>query len=263
MVSPTADRATGAPLLQGRRALVVGASGGLGSAIARALARHGCRVAAAGRSREKIAAALPGAHALALDLGDHGSIAGAVAQATEALGGLDLLVNAAGAVSGGRFEQTTPQQWRSSIEVKLLGTLEVIRAALPPLKASRGTVLTLTGLYGREPEAGQIISGAVNAALANCHKALATDLAPQGVRVLSLAIGGFLTERLRQIVSTQAQASGRSVDEQLLHAAQSQPVGRFGQPDELGEMVALLASPHCAYLTGTTLTIDGGAAHAA
>ncbi|HSV82822.1 MAG TPA: SDR family oxidoreductase, partial [Ramlibacter sp.] len=243
--------------------LVVGGSGGLGSAIARALARHGCRVAAAGRNREKLAAALPGACPVELDLGNHGSIAGAVADAARALDGLDLLVNAAGAVSGGRFEQTTPQQWRASLETKLLGTLEVIRAALPHLKATGGTVLTLTGSYGREPDAGQIISGAVNAALANCHKALATDLARDGVRVLSLAIGGFLTDRLLQIVSAHARDTGRTVNEQLRHAQQAHPLGRFGQPEELGEIVALLASPHCAYLTGTTLTIDGGAAHAA
>lgn len=219
-------------------------------------------MAVAGRHVETLAASVPGLHAVRLDLLDHASIACAVEQAADALGGLDLLVNAAGSVTGGRFEETSLAQWRQSIDIKLLGTLQVIRAALPHLKASHGTVLTLTGLYGKEPHAGQIISGAINAALANSHKALASDVARDGVRVLSLCIGGFLTDRLMQIVSSNAQHAGRTIDEQLQHEQQQLPLGRFGRPEELGDIVVMLASPQCTYLTGSTLTIDGGAAHA-
>lgn len=262
-MSTTAEASTTPhALLRGRRALVVGGGGGLGSAIARALAAQGCRVAVAGRKVETLAASVPELCAVRLDLLDHASIDRAVAQAADALGGLDLLVNAAGSVAGGRFEETSLAQWHQSINIKLLGTLEVIRAALPHLKASRGTVLTLSGLYGKEPSAGQIISGAINAALANSHKALASDVARDGVRVLNLCIGGFLTDRLMQIVSAHAKTAGRSVDEQLRHEEQQLPLGRFGRPEELADIVAMLASPQCAYLTGSTLTIDGGAAHA-
>lgn len=248
-------------LLRGRRALVVGGGGGLGSAIARSLAAQGCGVVVAGRHVASLSERMPGLRAVRLDLQDHASIAAGVDEAADALGGLDLLVNAAGSVAGGRFEETSLAQWHASINTKLLGTLEIIRAALPRLKASRGAVLTLTGLYGKEPSAGQIISGAINAALANSHKALAADVARDGVRVLSLCIGGFLTDRLMQIVSANARRAGRTVDEQLLQEQQLLPLGRFGTPQELGDIVALLASPHCAYLTGATLTIDGGAAH--
>lgn len=249
-------------LLRGRRALVVGGGGGLGSAIARALAEQEYRVAVAGRNVEALAASVPELRAVRLDLLDHASIDSAVEQAANALGGLDLLVNAAGSVAGGRFEETSLAQWRQSIDIKLLGTLQVIRAALPHLKASRGTVLTLTGLYGKEPHGGQIISGAINAALANGHKALASDVARDGVRVLSLCIGGFLTDRLMQIVSANAKNAGRSVEEQLQYEQRQLPLGRFGRPEELADIVVMLASPQCAYLTGSTLTIDGGAAHA-
>lgn len=262
MVDEVSAAPTPRGLLRGRRALVVGGGGGLGSAIARALVAQECRVAVAGRNIETLAAGVPDLPAVKLDLQDHALIAGAVGQAADALGGLDLLVNAAGSVAGGRFEETSLAQWRQSIDIKLLGTLQVIRAALPHLKASRGTVLTLTGLYGKEPAAGQIISGAINAALANSHKALASDLARDGVRVLSLCIGGFLTDRLTQIVSANARRAGRTIDEQLRHEQQQLPLGRYGRPEELADIVVMLASSQSAYLTGAILTIDGGAAHA-
>lgn len=260
--------ATSDLLLSGQRALVVG-GGGLGSAIAVALARQGCDVAVSGRGVDRLqelartieAAGTTRAVAVRMDLHEPASIAGAVNVASDALGGLDILINAAGQTVDGGFEQTRLADWRSSFEVKLFGTLEVIRAALPHLKRSRGTVLTLTGLYGREPNPEQIISGAINAALANSHKALAADVAADGVQVLSLCIGGFLTDRLREIVAAGARAQGRSFDEQLRLEQLRLPLGRFGQPQELGEIVALLAAPRCRYLTGVTVTIDGGAAH--
>ena len=259
-----------APLLRGQRALVVGASGGLGAAIAMTLARQGAALALAGRDQarlrddaQRIAAATGvltcAAH---IDLADATSIERGVAHAAEKLGGLTLLVNAAGKVANGRFEATTESDWRASIDVKLLGTLAVIRAALPALKTSRGVILTISGLYGREPSADQIISGAINAALANSHKALAADLGPHGVRVLTLCIGGFMTPRLRAIIEAAATHNGRSFDEELRRQQQALPTGRFGEPDELAELIAFLASPRCPYLNGTSLVIDGGACHA-
>ena len=257
-------------MLQGQRALVIGASGGLGAAIATTLARHGAALALAGRDRARLLSdarsigAETGVVTCAehIDLADASSIEHGVAHAAETLGGLTLLVNAAGKVANGRFEATTEQDWRESIDVKLLGTMAVIRAALPALKISRGVILTISGLYGREPAAGQIISGAINAALANSHKALAADLGPHGVRVLTLCIGGFMTPRLRTIVEAAATYNGLSFDEELHRQQQALPTGRFGDPEELAELIAFLASPRCPYLNGTSLVIDGGACHA-
>ncbi|MGE0803279.1 MAG: SDR family oxidoreductase [Lautropia sp.] len=254
--------------LAAKRALVVGAGGGLGSAIAASLARAGCAVALAGRDLAQLApladrigqAAGVRTLPIRIDLGASGSIAGGVGDAVAALGGLDVLVNAAGRVANGSFEQVSAREWVESIEVKLLGTLDVIRNALPHLKRAQGTVITLTGLYGKEPSPLQIVSGAINAALANSHKALATDLAPSGVRVVSLCLGGFLTDRLRTIVEQAARESGRGTDDELRIRQQGLPMRRYGAPEELGELVAFLASSRCRYLDGAALVVDGSAA---
>lgn len=257
------------PPLQGLRALVTGASGGLGSAIVATLVRQGAAVALGGRDPERLSvsaqtlARLHGARTcvVPLDLQHHDRIPASIAAAAEQLDGLDLVVNAAGAVAGGRLEATSTEDWRTSLDGKLIGTLTVIRAALPYLRATQGTVLTVTGLYGHEPEPEQIISGAINAALANSHKALARDVAAAGVRILTLCIGAFRTARLETIVASAAREQGITTGQALLQHERTLPGGRHGRPEELAELVAFLAAPLCPYLNGTALIVDGGACH--
>jgi 3-oxoacyl-[acyl-carrier protein] reductase len=197
--------------------------------------------------------------AIQLDLRQPGSAQKAAREAADRLGGIDILVNAAGAAADGRFEDVTSERWHAAMSVKLFGAIDMIREALPYLKAARGGVIvSLSGLFGVEPHPANIVSGTINAALGNFMKALASDLARYGIRAINVCPGPFMTERLRAIIAQRARDQGRSYEEQLSIEQAALPHLRFGQPDELGEMVAWLASSRSSYVTGTTITVDGG-----
>lgn len=256
-----------ATMLQGRRALVAGGSGGLGSAIATALARAGASVAICGRdtsrteqcAREISNATQGRVLAVQMDLLQPGSVQEAARNAAERLGGIDILVNAAGAAADGRFEDVTAERWHAAMSVKLFGVIDMTRAALPYLKSGHdGVIISLSGLFGVEPHPANIVSGTINAALGNFMKALASDLSRYGIRAINVCPGPFMTDRLRAIIAQRALDQNRSYQAQLDIEQAALPLGRFGQPDELGEMVAWLASPNSAYVTGTTITVDGG-----
>ncbi len=254
--------------LGGRAAVVTGGAGGLGSAITELLARMGASVAICGRDAKRMqetadrmavatnAKIVP----VGLNLHEAGSAERAVKQAAEQLGRIDILINTAGAPVDGRFEEVPGAAWRSSFEVKFFGALDMIRAALPRLKESKnGVVVTLSGMLGYEPTPINIVSGSINAAIGNAMKALATDLGRYGIRVITLCPGPFYTDRIQTMLKREAAANSMDVAETQRRAEQGVPLGRFGQPDELAELIGFMVSDHATFLTGTTVTLDGGA----
>jgi 3-oxoacyl-[acyl-carrier protein] reductase len=251
-----------------RVALVTGGAGGLGSAITEMLAQAGAAVAVCGRDEKRMRQAADGMAAKTkariipqvLNLHETGAAERVVADVVKQLGRLDILINTAGAPVDGRFEEVPGPAWRTSFEVKFFGALDMIRAALPHLKASKhGVVVTLSGMLGFEPQPINIVSGSINAAIGNAMKALATDLARYNIRVLTLCPGPFYTDRIQTMLKREAAATSADLSETQRRAESSVPLGRFGQPSELAELVAFMVSDHARFLTGTTITLDGGA----
>ncbi len=247
--------------LRGKAALVSGASRGIGLAIARRLAAEGMRVLLVARSAaalEEAAAALPGAAGFAADLRRREAAAQAVGAAVGRFGRLDLLVNCAGATQRGDFLTLDDAAWEDGFALKFFGAVRLSRAAWPHLRTARGGIVNIAGVGGRQPGADFAIGGPVNAALMNLTKALADRGIAEGVRVNCINPGsirtGRLTGRIRSL------AAERGLDEAAAAEALAAQAGiaRFGEPEEIAEAVAFLASDAASYIQGAILDVDGG-----
>jgi 3-oxoacyl-[acyl-carrier protein] reductase len=241
-----------------RRFLVGGASRGLGAAVARALVGEGARVA--GLSREPLGAAEAsgtGILAIKADLSDGGGPAGAVKAAVDALGGLDGLVVNTGGPPGGSFASVDEAAWERAIAGTLQSTIRLIREALPHLRegADPSIVVVLSSSV-REPIPALITSNVLRPGLVGLIKSLVTEIAP--IRINGVAPGRFDTDRVRGLDEARAADSGTTLEEVQAQTRARIPLGRYGDPDELGRVVAFLLSPAASYLDGVILPVDGG-----
>ena len=245
--------------LTDHRVLVCGASRGLGAAVARALAVEGARVAVAARPSDDLqaTAADTGGTAIAADLSSPDGAAGAVSDAVAALGGLDgLLVNSGGPPPGG-FDETDEEAWRKAIDGTLLSAIRAIRAALPHLREGRDpSIAIILSSSVREPIPGLLTSNVIRPGLSGLIKTLVTEIAP--VRINGLAPGRFGTGRVRQLDEKRAADAGTTPEEIARQTIARIPLGRYGDPEELGRVAAFLLSPAASYLTGAIVPVDGG-----
>ena len=245
--------------LVGARALVGGGSGGLGGAIATALVGEGARVALTARPSERLDAAATrlGGVAVPADLSTKEGPAGAVAAAVAALGGLDLLVVNSGGPPPGRFEDLDEAAWQRAIDGTLWSAVRVIKAALPHLRESdRPAILIVLSSSVREPIAALTTSNLIRPGLAGLLKSLVPEIAP--IRINGVAPGRISTARIAQIDNAQAAASGASVEAVTAGVVARIPMGRYGDPAELGRVGAFLLSPAASYVTGAIVPVDGG-----
>lgn len=253
--------------LAGRVALVTGGSKGIGRACAAGLAAEGCRVAVCARGREALEEAATeleaaGAEALAVpaDLSEPGMAGEVVAAVLRRFGGLDVLVNNAGAIQGGGFLETPLEQWAEDWRLKLLGYARMAQAALPVMRERRwGRIVNIIGTAARNPSPDYIAGGIANAGLVNFTRALADLAAPDGVLVNAVSPGVTATERFDALLATWA--AGRRTTPKALRAEleAAQPLGRVGRPEDVADVVVFLASERAGFLTGACLTVDGGA----
>jgi len=244
-------------LLAGKAALVTGASSGLGRHFAQLLARHGARVVVAARRVDalhalvgEIAAAGGAAHAVALDVRDPAGVIAAVADAVAQAGALDILVNNAGVAMTKPALLTTEDDWRQVLDTNLDGAFRVARAAAQAMAdAGRGgAIVNIASILGMRVAKQLPAYIAAKAALLKLSEAMALEWAPQRIRVNALAPGYIETELNRDFLRSPA---GESLGKRVA-------LRRFGTPDDLDGPLLLLASDAGAYMTGATLTIDGG-----
>jgi 3-oxoacyl-[acyl-carrier protein] reductase len=253
--------------LENRRAIVCGASKGLGRAVAGALLAEGAKVVIAARGREALERA---AAELGAETGN--APVPAVADVTRAddrqrlvetaereLGGVDILVANAGGPPPGPFESHPPEHWQLAIDLALGSVTHLAALVLPGMKRQGfGRIAQIVSIAGLEVVDGLILSNASRPAVLGFAKALAREVAPHGILVNSICPGIFMTDRMRELAAERSRTRGITVEQYLAEFAGDIPLGRAGDPREVGDLAAFLCSPRNGYITGAAIPIDGG-----
>jgi len=253
--------------LTGKSVFVAAASKGLGKAVALQYAKEGARVTIASRSLERLAEARDEIKAetgveaalLKMDANSADDIRNAIRTAAAAADGLDVLVTNAGGPRGGFFSDMADEDWQRAFEQNLLGTIRMIRGALPFLKAAGGgRIVNLTSTSVKQPIDGLILSNVFRTGVYALTKSLAGELAKDGILVNTVAPGRIGTDRIAELDGQRAAAQGRTVEEIQADAAKQIPVGRTGTPEEFARHAVFYGSFANTYVTGQALLVDGG-----
>lgn len=248
--------------LNGMNALVTGASGGIGSAIAYALAKQGARLALSGSNEEKLNAFLEkltadlgapeeGDHvALVCNLSDGDAVDGLIPAAVDALGGLDVLVNNAGITRDGLAMRMKDEDWSSVISVNLEAAFRLMRASARPMMKGRfGRIINITSVVGHTGNPGQMNYCAAKAGLTGMTKSFAQEVASRGITANCVAPGFIRTDMTSALDEKQTETINAKI-----------PAGKMGEGEDIGAACAFLASREAGYITGETMHVNGGMA---
>jgi 3-oxoacyl-[acyl-carrier protein] reductase len=241
--------------LNGRVALVMGASRGIGRGIAEALAREGASVAVASRSldslREVTEAIGPGGRAFEADTGDLDRLEALVREVEDGLGPIDILVTNTGGPPRGAALENPLAEWEAAYRSLVLAPRALVEAVIGGMRERGfGRIVNVGSSSTREPIPGLALSNSHRMAAVGFLKTLASEVAADGVTVNTVATGRFATDRLAE--------NWGSWEEMERHAVEGVPAGRLGRPAEYGDLVAFLCSERAAFLTGTVIPLDGG-----
>ena len=239
--------------LTGKNALVTGASGGIGGAIAKALHDAGATVGLSGtrvEPLEALAADLDRAHVLPCNLSDAEAVAALPKQAADAMGSVDILVNNAGITRDNIFMRMSDEEWSQVLEVNLTSTMKLCKGVIRGMMKSRwGRIVNISSVVGATGNPGQANYAASKAGMVGMSKSIAYEVASRGITVNCVA-PGFITTAM----------TDKLTDDQKSAILTQVPAGRMGDADEIAASVLFLASQEAGYLTGTTLHVNGGMA---
>lgn len=252
--------------IKGRTGLVLGGGGGLGRAIAVALAREGVHVALGDIAREAVEETAKsveqnGVKALPIvwDLGDLGSIDGHVKEIEDRLGPVDILVNITGGPPPTPAAGQDPALWTKNFQAMILSVIAITDRVLPSMRARKwGRVITSTSSGVVAPIPNLAISNALRLSLVGWSKTLSREVARDGITANIVLPGRVATDRIRFLDEARAKRENRSVESVVAESTSSIPAGRYGDPEEYAAVVAFIASAQAAYVTGSIIRVDGG-----
>ena len=259
------ESAKAAGAIDGKIAIVTGASRGIGRAIALRLARNGAKILLVARNEgalasvaEEISSVGGTPKAWAADLREAAAPAVAVSAAIEAFGALDIVVNNAGATKRGDFLELTDADWLDGFALKFFGAVRLVRAAWPHLVRRRGSVLNIIGIGGRTPGAEFTIGGSVNGAGLSFTKALADIGIRDGVQVNAINPGWVRTDRLRALLQSTADQLGGDMLAAVEQVLRRSNIVRLGEPEDVANLAAFILSAEGSLLQGSLIDLDGG-----
>jgi 3-oxoacyl-[acyl-carrier protein] reductase len=256
--------------LRGKTAIVLAASKGLGKACAMALAAEGADVVIGARDARVLEAAASEIRsagggrvsAVPVDVNVPQDMERIVSTALDAYGRIDILVNNAGGPPFGPFDSFDDGAWQAAFDLNLLSVVRCSRLVIPHMKSTgSGRIINIVSLSVKTFLENSVLSTSMRMGVVGMAKILSNELGPFNITVNNVAPGLILTDRVKDTVAYQVSA-GATIEELLAERVKSIPVGRIGKPEELAALVAFLASPLAAYITGTTIQIDGGSVRA-
>ena len=245
--------------LSGKRALVIGASRGLGAAIAKILAEEGAIVTAAARNTNTIEKWSKGlsVRAMELDLNNNGSVESFVKIISNE--GYDILINNCGGPMAGPAKGQKSEDWEEAFKSMALPMFSITNALLSSMTSKKwGRIITIGSSGIEQPIPNLALSNAVRGAIAGWSKSLANEVAKDGITVNMVLPGRILTDRLRELDEGKANKTGLSIEEVIQEAKSAIPAGRYGNPEEFANVVTFLASELASYVTGSMIRVDGG-----
>ena len=253
--------------LEGKIAVVAGGSKGIGAGIAMKLAQEGANLLLAASNEGRLRTAADNIRAAtdrqvefcASDLRTLDGCQAVQRKVESSFGGVDILVNSAGATKGGIFTEQPDEEWIDGFALKFFGAVRLTRFLWPSIAEGRGTVINIVGGFARTPAADFMVGGAVNAALANFSKALAEQGLRDDVNVNWLHPGLTVTERLDEIFQRRADQQNTTMEEIQQRSVDSEGLRRLGQVEDVANLVAFLCSPAARHVHGTAISVDGGA----
>lgn len=256
--------------LTNRVAMIAAASKGLGKACALALAREGCRVSICARNEETLAQAaeeiLPAGEVISVkaDVSSPADLESWHRQTVERFGEVDILVTNTGGPPVKRFMELSDEQWLAGVESTLMNVVRLSRMVIPGMQAKRwGRIIHLTSLVAKQPIDELTISSTLRAGLTGLTKTMANQVGPDGITVNAILTGHILTDRQYALAEVRVRERGLTYEQYFAGAAAEIPLRRLGEPREVGEVVAFLASERASYFTGVSLQVDGGAIRSA
>ncbi|USK38060.1 SDR family oxidoreductase [Cytobacillus firmus] len=252
--------------LEGKTALVIASSQGLGKAIAAQLVNEGANVMLTSRDEEKLLKVKEqlqqegkgNVSFFRCDITKPVDIKALVKKTRDDFGGIDILINNAGGPPGGTFDAFDDEDWQKAFELNLLSYIRLIREVLPDLKKAGGRIINIASSSIKQPIPGLILSNTFRLGVVGLAKSLAEELAPYNILVNTVAPGRVATDRVAFLDQLKADKQGVSKEEVEKASKKQIPLGRYGDPEEFAKVVTFLASDASSYVTGSSLLVDGG-----